>query len=52
MGMIDHHYNDEGSFDASISKKQGNAYKGKKIAIGDNARVLHFSSYRLLKYEI
>ena len=50
MGMIDHHYNDEGSFDASSSRQKIRKcfYKGKKIAKGDNARVLHFSSYRLL----
>ena len=43
LGMIYHHRNDEGSFDASISKKWGNAYKGKKIAKGYYTRVLHFS---------
>ena len=41
--MIYHHRNDEGSLDASISKKWGNAYKGKKIAKGYYTRVLHFS---------
>ena len=43
LGMIYHHRNDEGSLDASISKKWGNAYKGKKIAKGYYTRVLHFS---------
>ena len=31
MGMIDHHYNDEGSFDASFEQKLRNCFsKGKK----------------------